>query len=79
MQDEELVSTLTVPPDETRRKLGAHVLPVYPDHVASCNPVTTDVRTLRAAEAEGWRSIAALFNAQHLLLEAGGCVRRRVH
>lgn len=61
-QEDELVRALAAPAEETRRQLGGYVLPVYPTSTAGCSPITTNPRIVKAAEAEGKRAIAGLFN-----------------
>ncbi|KAL6758832.1 acyl transferase/acyl hydrolase/lysophospholipase [Haematococcus lacustris] len=70
-QDEELVQTLATPPEDTLARLGAYVLPVFPETACGCHPLTQDVGVLRAAEAQGWQSIAALWGHDPGLLRLG--------
>jgi len=64
--DDELLETLCQP-EESRKRLGGFVLPCFPSNVAGCIPVTTNVRVLKAAEMQGWKAVASLLAAEHVL------------
>jgi hypothetical protein len=70
-QDEELVRTLAVTPDEAAATMGAYVLPMYPPHTASCHPLTTSPKVLRDAEQVGWQTVSALLGLDPVLLGMG--------
>ncbi|GLI62422.1 hypothetical protein VaNZ11_005044, partial [Volvox africanus] len=59
-KDEQIVAALGTCPHEFRQRVGAYVLPLYPEHTAGCHPLCLDPGKLEAACEVGHKTLLRL-------------------